>query len=79
MQNVHWNALCGVAKDLLSSLYARLLRREEPRLNSPLSPKDDRLVCELTELIELDRDVPTLLTDGVRDNLVYGLVEPVLN
>lgn len=76
MQNVHWNAFRGAANDLRSSLYARLLRRELPRLKSSLRPSDERLVCELTELIELDRDVPTLLTDGVRDSLVYGLEEP---
>lgn len=78
MQNVHWNAFRGAARDLRSSLYARLLRRELPRLKSSLRPSDERLVCELTELIELDLDVPTLLTDGVRDSLVYGLVEPIL-
>lgn len=32
----------------------------------------------MTELIELDREVPTLLTEGVRESLVYGLVEPIL-
>jgi hypothetical protein len=26
--------------------------------------------------MELDRDVPALLTEGVRESLVYGLVEP---
>jgi hypothetical protein len=28
--------------------------------------------------MELEREVPTLLTDGVRESLVYGLVEPAL-